>query len=163
MALGPNARLLPHGKRPRPGHQPEESMRRLRGPRPDAWPSARSVMPENAAHGVGHSRAVAPTAPAGKRYAGQCNAYYMVWIINEAQTKRKASGPLLPRAGGGSTPGGGTFARRRGPLMKRTLAHNYNGDVLTHYLLSEWRGKTPRSCRPRRLHGARSQPSPRHD
>ena len=29
MALGPNARLLPHGKRPRPGRQPEEGMRRL--------------------------------------------------------------------------------------------------------------------------------------
>jgi hypothetical protein len=35
MALGPTARLLPHGKRPRPGRQPEGSMR-LHGPRPDA-------------------------------------------------------------------------------------------------------------------------------
>ncbi len=41
-------------------------------------------MLENAAHGVGHSRAVAPTAPAGKRYAGKCNVYYMQMFIPDA-------------------------------------------------------------------------------
>jgi hypothetical protein len=34
VALGLTARLLPHGKRPRPGRQPEGSVR-LHGPRPD--------------------------------------------------------------------------------------------------------------------------------
>jgi hypothetical protein len=51
VALGPTARRLPHGKRPRPGRQPEGSTR-LRGPRPDTWPSAR------VAHGMAHKSAV---------------------------------------------------------------------------------------------------------
>jgi hypothetical protein len=55
MALGPVARLLPHGKRPRPGRQPKGGMRRMLVSKRRLPPGtaaattcAADVMPENA-------------------------------------------------------------------------------------------------------------------
>ena len=80
MALGPCARRLPHGKRPRPGCQPEESTRRMLvskrrvalGPK-----RTRCLIYGVWAHidtALGPDSANAATTCGAARYAGKCSA-----------------------------------------------------------------------------------------